>query len=425
VSPAVAFPLFMALLALFRPEQNGVVRALLVLAVAALLVGLRIRPAGACPRLARAAAILAGLALAFDVGVAAVSIVHSARTGAIYLDQGENTRAAARMLARGENPYGARALIDTELYRTAVPHPDMARAELARSTLDPGLRDALVPAPDHRFGHKYGPLNALLALPFVLAFGAAGIPLLNLLYFLGFVALVAHIVRRLGAPPLVRALVLLAVTADIVAVAVFLRNSAQDIGCMAACAAAVAADRDDRPDRAGLLVGLALAMKVVPAALFVPLLARRGRWRALALGVALALALHLPFLIWDAPGLLYNLLGWSLVRPANTTSWIHFAPPALAALGRGLLALVALALVVDLVRDGPSFSGLALLTAAVLLAGSSLHDNYVPWLSWLVYLALADQVLSSTAAMASGGSGGGATPSRRRAWGSSIMSTLT
>src|SRR5262249_43434022 len=279
VSLALAIPIFMALFALFRREQNGVVRALLVVAIAALVVRLRLRPAED-PRIARAARVAAALALAFDVAVAAVSVVHSARTDEIYLDQGENTRAAALLIARGENPYGARAFIDTELYRTSVAHPDMRRAERARRTLDP----TFLPAPDHRFGHKYGPLNALAALPFVVTFGAAGVPLLNLLYFLGFLACVAALVPRAARP-----LVVFALAADVVAVAVFLRNSAQDIGCLALCAAAVCAALDERPHLVAILVAGAIAMKVVPGALFVVLLLRRPRALALCLGLAVAI----------------------------------------------------------------------------------------------------------------------------------------
>jgi hypothetical protein len=426
VPPTIAVPIALVLVALFRPFEYatyGLVRGLLLVTLGGLVAWYRPRPEPARPRLTHALGVLVVLALCADVVIGASVVADTWRNGRSRFDQAENVRAAVTMLVHGENPYGNQAVIDTMVY--AQLHVGQ-KAPPAHRDLSATERAALLAGDAHPdlYGHKYGPLNVIFAVPFVLAAGAAGVALLNVLLFLAFVAIVARILRQLGVGRLHTVLVLAALAVDPVAVIWFVRYPSQDIESLVACAAALSLALDDRPYATALAVAIAIATKVVPGVLFVPLLLQRRRWPALAVCAAATLAFHLPFLLWDAHGLYVNLFGWSLTRPPDETSWIYFAPPLVARVARAGLGVAALGLVARMALVGVTVRALALLTTCVLCAASTMHNNYVPWLAWLVYLALVDPS-SSTAATASVGSGGGASPSRLRADGSSIISTLT
>ena len=382
------------------------------------------------------ATIVAAFALWTDARIGLQSVKLGQETGVIRLDQGQNLLRSAQLLARGENPYGRGSLVDLEAYNTRlrlraelgmVPemHPYALRDALARYGREPekALRDQLLPEPrpgaapetqaaEEReyslLGHKYGPLPLFVELPFV-KLGPKSIPMLQLAAFLGWIAalswlLLAPALRlQKAAVPLVLALILLEphVAQD------YLYNSASDAWVLGFCALALGAQLRSMRTLAGIAIALALGCKLFPAALFVPLLFVRPMRRALlACGAVLAL-LYLPFLLWDGRGLWLNLVAWPSLMAPDNTGWLAYAPQAAPLARTGLMLLIAALSALNLfglrLRLSPPrlrfvpvdparlAAHFTLVSACALLAGSALHNNYVPWVtSWgLIAIALA------------------------------------
>jgi len=367
-----------------------------------------------------------------DVRIGVESVQHARETGEIRLDQGQNLFRAAQLLRRGEDPYGRGALIDLEAFQQRLQlrarlglapqmHPAALAQALGRYAREPEifLRKQLLPepapyAPEEALrefsllGHKYGPLPILVALP-LLGTGRAAIPALQLAAFLGWVLALWWTLRapalRLGsaAIPLALTLVLLEphVAHD------YLHDSASDAWCLLFCALALGACLRERRALTGAAIALALGCKLFPAALFLPLLFARPLRRAF-ISCALVLALlYLPFLLWDGRGLWLNLVAWPSLMAPDNTGWLAYAPQAAPLARTGLMLLIAALSALNLfglrLRLSPPrlrfvpvdparlAAHFTLVSACALLAGSALHNNYVPWVtSWgLIAIALA------------------------------------
>ena len=178
-------------------------------------------------------------------------IATSARTGAIKLDQGQTTYRAARLLLKGENPYGFGALVDFQAVKDRWPEREAAgiAPRVARANLETALADydrglgaearaaILPPAPRsgpaaleaHLLGYKYGALFPLLALPLAAAGLPAGIMALNaLVAALTIATLYALMRERVGDPRLAR-LGLAALVCDNAILVNYVEKSATDV----------------------------------------------------------------------------------------------------------------------------------------------------------------------------------------------------
>ncbi len=385
-------------------------------------------------------------ALGLDLRVGLESVTHVQSTGEIRLDQGQNLLRSSQLLLRGEDPYGRGALVDLEAYSTRfrsrvdagltpqIPR-EQIRGMLARYAFqpDPQLRELLLPTPSaprtpdaeleySLLGHKYGPLPVLLVTPFV-QFGRACIPALQLVAFFGWIAALLWMLRspalRLAPGAIPIALMLVLIEPHVAHN--YLYDSASDAWGLAFCALALGAHLRDRRLLSGVAVALALACKIFPAALFLPLLVV-GPWpsirRAGLACVATLAVLFGPFLLWDAHGLWLNLVAWPSLMAPDNTGWISYVPTAASTIRLCLTALLAVLSLANILGLRPARgqsrlwafvrvdsarlpAHFALASACAVLAGSAFHNNYVPWVtSWsfcAITIAFASSRESSSA----------------------------
>jgi uncharacterized membrane protein len=153
---------------------------------------------------------------------------------------------------------------------------------------------------------------------------------------------------------------------------------------------------DRKPWLAGLLVGLSLSAKLVPALPLAAILApaacpwRRGAggryWAGFAVGCLPALA----YLLWSPADLISNVLLFNLSRPVDSTSWLDGHPTWWRAMATaGLAALFIVGAGIRWLVN-PSRRGRALLilvvTMGTTLLGPINHGNYQLW--WIPWLAV-------------------------------------
>lgn len=351
------------------------------------------------------------------------SVGQAARSGDVRMDQGQDTLRAARVLRRGEDPYGRGQLLDPIAFTALGPHraalglgptlePGQVDATLARywATLEPSLRARLLPASEapqaqaelSLYGFKYGPLLPLVTAPVEARLGAASVPLLQLALWALWMGLLALCLAASGVEPGAVPLALFALGLEPTIAHDFLYLTASDLWALTALAGALLAFLRGRNLPLGLCAAAALGCKAFPGVLVVPLLFARGfaqdrglpplrryraaLWAALALGV-----LYLPFALWDLRGLWTNLVvGPSRMAPDNT-GWAFYAPPALIPLVRAGLALALVALSVWFVRRGgrQPFAYLAGASALAILQGATFHNNYASWFTGWAACAVA------------------------------------
>lgn len=341
------------------------------------------------------------------------SMGQAARQGDVRMDQGQDTLRAARVLRRGENPYGRGQLLDPVAFDALGPsraavglspalEPSQIHAVFARywATLDPSLRARLLPPSEavqaqvelSRYGYKYGPLLPLLTAPVEARLGAAALPLLQLVLWAFWMLLLALCLTAAGVEVGAVPLALLVLGLEPTIAHDFLFLTASDIWALAALTGALLAFLHDRDVALGLCAAAALGCKAFPGVLAVPLLLARGfeldrelpfvrRHRALLVSILALGALYLPFFLWDPRGLWTNLVvGPARMTPDNT-GWAFYAPRALLPLVRACLALALLGLCVWFVRrkGRHPFAFLALASALAILQGATFHNNYASW----------------------------------------------
>jgi hypothetical protein len=403
--------------------EYGVLRAglvLVLLAVVLLLPWLHPpRQAGPAPATGgRPAAFGATVLLTLAVGLGVCSVVYTARTGDIRLDQGQATYRSALLLRRGENPYGRGTLLDLEAFRTrqALRHqagvgPQVGETELAEAlkrfweTLDPDLRRRLLPQPGPEapalarrevalLGYKYGPLSFLLVVPLAGLLGPASVPVLNLAAFLAWVGILWAVLRSTALPRWASVTALTAVLAIYELAWNFLYLTAADVWPLCFASLGVLALLRNRPLLLGVALGLALGSKILPAALYLPLLLR-VRWAPALLGCAAVTAgLYGPFLAWDAEAFLLNVVWWPSLMEPDSTGWVYYVSPALVAVARTVLAAAILFVSWRVVRGREEylFRALTVMNLLIVLGGAALHNNYVTWFAPWLFFALAEAV---------------------------------
>jgi hypothetical protein len=418
----LAAQLWLGLLWFFYQGQ-GIVRGAILGAVLLGLFVLRLRPrpastagqAGATALTVTLRSLLL-VAVLLDLTLMAVSGMHSLRTGKIPMDEGQTSWRAARLLWRGENPYGVGALTDLGAWQARAQERKAVgvstrlagakvTAALAQydATLDEGLRRQLLPVPANPAGavmrellvcgYKYGPLILLvtaLAAPF-------GIPalvlLLNGLACFALYAVHWRILSRIATPALSLAgAAMLALLLDRHITRNYIDRSATDVWALLFGSLAVLACISRRPLAMAAAIALAVASKSLPGLLFAPLLLKFRSPTPTLLFVGLTGAIYLPWLLWDPQGILYNVFLWPFLMARDYTSWEFFAPPAaaLAVQGVGVCALAVLWLRYLLGRETRLFWTLAVSNLIVLLAAGFLRNGYVPWVSLWVVAAIVE-----------------------------------
>jgi len=394
----------------------GITRGFLLAGLLVWLLALRLIPeapdAADSPwrrrRPALAVSLLLAVAVLFQIITAVDTVRLSIRDAKIPLDQGQNSWRAARLLWRGENPYGLGAVVDFHTYhdRTAlrraagvastVPAAEI-NALLAQydRTLDPALREQLLPSAKGpvslkselgRTGYKYGPLLFLLTALAVPLGLPASVVMLNALASAG---LFWVMYRLMGGPsdrPTIAALGLSALLLDTNVRTNYIQLTATDVWALWLCALAVLASRADRPAGAAVALALAIGCKVFPSLIFVPLLLRPGGLRPLAIFAAVVVLIYLPWFAWDRIGTL-DTLPWPFYMQKGPSSWLYFAWPQATMIVRlmvlGAMAILWLRYLAG--RETRLFWTLAMINALLLTAGGALHNNYVPWVSiWIV-----------------------------------------
>jgi hypothetical protein len=342
-------------------------------------------------------------------------------------DEGEVTVHAILFLLRGVNPYGQRTMVDPAAYRVAV--GELAAkpfcAEISASALntaaehfwqDPeglvvdmaGLFPVILDDPrcatvGWRFstvGFKYGPFTLGLYLPFVLALGEAGIYAAHLLFFIVLSILVWTMAYRMARGDLFLAslpfVILYLPSLLRINILIF---SAVDLGpTLLALLAIWALYRKPaaRPQLAGAMLGLSLASKVAPGIFYLPLLSRRNPVCWVFIGIS-TITVTLPFLIWDAKGLIDNWLIFGFARPSDSTSPMFFLNPAqkliVSVVVLGSVGVVGL---YGHLKRWPITVALLFVAAAHLGAigiAPVLHNNYFVWVLPVLALLMLNTAL--------------------------------
>jgi hypothetical protein len=396
----------------------GIERGLILGALLAVLLALRFfpranstgEPAGATtlPPFLRALLIAA---LVLDLGMMALSDTISLRTSIIPMDEGQTSWRAARLLWLGENPYGLGALTDLVAFKgrareraadgipTSLTGKDLA-ATMKRYDLklDEPTRQELLPVPHkltdtaahemHNYGYKYGPLIVLITA-LVTPFGIpAAVMLLNGLAALGLYLVNWRILRKVaGAEIALAGVAMLALLLDRHITRNYIERSATDVWALLFGSLAVFAFISKRPLATAAAVALSIGCKSVPGLLFLPMLFRFRSPYPVLLFAGLTGAVYLPWLLWDARGILDNVFLWPLQMTTSNSSWEYFAPPQLGLAARVLAVSVIALLWLRFVfhREQRLFWTLATANTVLLLASGYLANNYIPWVSlWIV-----------------------------------------
>lgn len=391
----------------------GVTRGLIVLVVLIGLFLLRLLPPGkaatdverkAMPRWLRAAIVLAVL---LDLGMMVVSGAHALRTGRIPMDQGQDTWRAARLIWRGENPYGMGELVDLTTYitRNALREKTGLHAQASREqleeysrTLDPRLRRQFLPLPPNMTaaqkreaslpGYKYGPISLVLTALFV----PLGIPAIVLWFngaaCFGLFAVMWQILKRVSGEDLLLAGTgIFALLLDRHITRDYIGRTATDVWALLFGSLGVLAWLMKKPASAAVALACSVGGKIFPGVGFAPLLLKfRSPW-PLAIYALMIGLLFVPWFVWDSTGSLYNIVEWPLWIGTATSSWQYFAPDFLAKAVRVVLlaGIATLWLRYLFGREARLFWCLAVSYTMLLLAGGLMDNNYVPWVSlWLV-----------------------------------------
>jgi len=352
-----------------RAALLGVGAALLLI-----LVTRRIRPLSSkrlVPVFAIAVLILVGLSVTRALG----SLGGLSPT----VDIGTTTVASVELWLAGENPY-------TE------------QIDPAGERVNPGGRGL-----GFFGGFKYGPVMTLAYLPGVWLAGSDGYLVTNLVLLLltaavaGYWAGGAGVTAGLGA-------------AALVLLPSFVRNELFGVGVndlvpVVLGTLALALRSRGRVVGPGVLMGLSIAAKPLPGAVFaLVMLGMRGcRWRCAGATALTAMLAYLPAVVRSPQELLAGLVMFNLARPADSTSLVFGASELVQRLA-GIAAMLGAAVLATAGgwrwadREPSRVASVAAGAVAVLLVGSGhIHRNYLLWLVPLVAVALAANMMRTSA----------------------------
>ncbi len=353
--PAVLFLVAVVLCQKFNrmggPEGAVLLALLLPLLVLSRDAGPVMAPAD--PRLTRALPLALGVLLAAQLVYAGARLWHPH-----VADIATWAFNSGKAIVHGENPYLA--------------------------PLDPAGRALL--GPDFQ-GSKYLPLMGLPYLPLGLPFGDRGLVATNLILQLGVVALVWRLGRAMGTDTTGRIAACLYMAAPMAILQVLSKVSTDPVAVVPLLLALLW--YKSRPGLAGTCVGLSIAAKLTPGALFVPCLLPVG-WparRRYAVGLACGMLPILPYAAWSPVEFFRNIVLFNFIRPSDDSSWLMGMPAAVATAARVAVIAVLLAVAVHVWRRPPALFArcclCTLLMLAALLLGPSPHQNYHLW--WLPF----------------------------------------
>lgn len=396
---------------------KGLDRLLLLVVIAAFLIATRkIKITISLPR-KFTYFIYAALGILFlgYIGLIGYSVVSTAKTGVIRLDQGEATFRAAIELLRGHNPYAKGALLDQATYfyllqkrvqlgvGPAVPPPQVQSVfDAYWRTLNPALRTLLLPAPPPNnpaaalqtriLGYRYGLVILAISTVLVPTFGPAAIPLENAILTLGLLAIMIWILRLRHLEKPVIALALLGVMLDVQIPWNFIYFTATDIWAIFFGFLAVGCLLNKKEPLAGIFFAASVCSKIFPGLIFAVVMLRFVSFRLLKYFFITLFILITPWLIWDTSGFLSNAILFPFYMPLDSTSWSAFVPFKLSIIMHILLLLCAVYLISKIIfsQEKRWFYLMSLLTITVAAAAGEFHNNYVPWFSIWTVLSMTD-----------------------------------
>ncbi len=342
--------------------DGGLVRALLMLGVLLVLLALTLADGAA----QRASAGLRDWHLAIAVGV---SLAAQAAYALLQvwdphlIDISASTLEAGRTLLAGHDPY-----------TSMIDHTEHSPTEAEAFG-----------------GFKYSPLMAVAYMPLGMPLGDRGVVLTNVALQLATAWLVYRLAREHGtrATGLTAALAYLML--PIGPWELFHQGVTDLAAVLPLLAALLYVDRN--AGLAGLCVGLSLSVKLLPGGLVLPCCLpteTRDRVRYAA-GVALGTVPLLLAVLWSPAAVWSNLVLFNLSRPADTTSWLYWAPSFMGPIARGAFLIVYLCVAAMVWRAREitvtTRCGLgAIVILAALLTGPIAHRNYQLW--WLPFAAV-------------------------------------
>ncbi len=361
-----AWVLILALEMMNRRSAYGVALALIAAATITLLVmrNFSSRPARTDTFGHRTWRIALALACAVQVAYGGIHLHRAA-----ILDIGWTTLRAGEVMVHGGNPFSS--------------FMDGKAAGLMKSVTN--AADA------KRYGgYKYLPVMAAAYMPLGLPFKARGLIVTNILLMGGLLAGIWKLARAAATEDAARWAVIFFGILPLPMFQLYAKG-VTDIVAVLPLVFSLALTKS-RPRAAGLLMGLSLSAKLIPAALLLPFFMPSGgpgRKRFLLWsGVGV-----LPTIVYFALGpraFVDNIIVFNLIRPVDPTSWLHSAPHDLIFVlhaAFGIAWLVAAWSFIKNPRELITRCGVSILFCiAALLVGPDVHENYMLW--WLPFFAV-------------------------------------
>ncbi len=244
---------------------------------------------------------------------------------------------------------------------------------------------------EERFaGYKYTPLTPLTYLPFIAAFGGSGLLIVNVLSLALAAGVIHRMAVRFGSPDPLWGVGLFLAT-PLVGLQVMAYQVNDLLAVLPIFVAFLVWQR--RPGLAGLLLGISVSFKALPAPLAMLLLLPTARRDIVSYcaGIVVGLIPTAVFAAWDPVGFYNNVVLFNLVRPTVKMNWLAAVPPHVRLGLKVVFATTCLAVTAygwvlrwSIERRMIAYVSLAI---GLLLISPISADNY--WLWWIpVLLAL-------------------------------------
>ncbi|MBT3982128.1 MAG: DUF2029 domain-containing protein [Bacteriovoracaceae bacterium] len=173
-------------------------------------------------------------------------------------------------------------------------------------------------------GHKYTPLQNLIYGPWTLLFDLKGMYVGNIFSYVGIATTIFLILKSLS---LVHGLfgLLIFLTTDFVYVLAF-NNGTTDFYPTLFSLLSLASLQRGKENRAGILLGLSIACKQVPGAIFALYALIQKKYRVFLLASAVFWVVCLPFVIWDPQSFFRQIFEFPMVRPPGPLAMMYYLP---------------------------------------------------------------------------------------------------
>jgi hypothetical protein len=336
------------------------------------------------------------------------------RTDRIVLDQGQLNYRGAVWLLQGMHPYAPDNLLDPTVFYKLSDSLAKARGknqEQLRKSFDdywysmdvakkaPLLNDLEAAELKGKAAHaraclayKYGPLMLLSYAPFVCFLGKAGIYVCHLFFLAAF--LIVLYCQTKGRSPSFSFFFIsfFFLISPHLGWNIF-TLSATDLVAVFYPFLALLFGRQRKRFTAGLILGLALGVKLLPAALFIPCLLKPRQRRRTLLGILCGIVIwNIPMLVSEPSGFVCNYYLFNFLRPTDSTSFMHYLSNGWRTFVK-VIALPALYLTLlynFMTRESVTSWAYLFYSMALLFAtGPILHNNYFVWFVPVLYGVLA------------------------------------